>query len=147
MRLLLAASPPEEASMFLNFVFSFFSQSGCETKARSQMEDIEAEDKSHMSGSVSSLPENYSSINRNETHDDCMSKDHQCIHTRERPYSCDHCEKRFIRKGDLMSHQRIHTGERPYSCDLCEKRFIRKSGLMSHQHIHTGVRPYSCDHF
>ncbi|XP_054908620.1 uncharacterized protein LOC129374294 isoform X2 [Poeciliopsis prolifica] len=39
----------------------------------SQMEDVEEDDKSHMSGSVTSLPEIYSTINWNEIHDECQN--------------------------------------------------------------------------
>ena len=45
------------------------------------------------------------------------------IHTNEKPYECDVCEKRFSESGDLKRHMRIHTKEKPYECDVCEKRF------------------------
>ena len=49
------------------------------------------------------------------------------IHTNEKPYECDVCEKRFRHSGALTKHMRIHTNEKPYECDVCEKRF-RRSG-------------------
>ena len=41
------------------------------------------------------------------------------IHTNEKPYECDVCEKRFRESGTLKSHMRIHTNEKPYECDVC----------------------------
>ena len=45
------------------------------------------------------------------------------IHTNEKPFECDVCEKRFRESGNLKVHMRIHTNEKPYECDVCDKSF------------------------
>ena len=51
------------------------------------------------------------------------------IHTNEKPYECDVCEKRFTSICNLKKHMRIHTNEKPYECDVCEKRFTQSGHL------------------
>ena len=67
------------------------------------------------------------------------------IHTNEKPYECDVCEKRFSQSSNLTKHMRIHTNEKPYECDVCEKRFRTSSDLKTHMRIHTNEKPYECD--
>ncbi len=40
---------------------------------------------------------------------------------------CFECEKTFITDGDSKQHERIHTGEKPYKCSHCDKRFSRQT--------------------
>uniref|UniRef100_A0A3Q2PDP4 Zinc finger and SCAN domain-containing protein 12-like n=1 Tax=Fundulus heteroclitus TaxID=8078 RepID=A0A3Q2PDP4_FUNHE len=64
--------------------------------------------------------------------------------SRDRPYICSVCEKRFTNCSHLAAHIRTHTGERPYMCDICRKTFITTSALNRHQTIHTEGKRYIC---
>ena len=39
------------------------------------------------------------------------------------------CEKKFINARCLSRHMTIHTGERPFKCNVCEKDFRLKNDL------------------
>ncbi|CAG9530987.1 unnamed protein product [Cercopithifilaria johnstoni] len=54
------------------------------------------------------------------------------VHTHVRPYKCEQCEKRFVRRNDLRVHSDIHNTECKYVCTTCKQMFQRRIHFQKH---------------
>nr|XP_019561210.2 zinc finger protein 14-like [Aedes albopictus] len=71
---------------------------------------------------------------------------HQMTHTKEKPYQCRHCEKRYYKTSDRTMHEnQVHLGIRPFKCGFCPASFIRNRERRLHERTHTKAKLYNCD--
>jgi len=72
-------------------------------------------------------------------------KSHKVVHTREKPYTCPKCDKKFAYAMSVKIHDRlIHKKERPFTCTECDRHFSTKSNLKAHKVKHVGEKPFVC---
>ena len=60
-------------------------------------------------------------------------KNHMIIHSEDKPFSCNICEKSFRDSGTLVRHKKIHNSVRPFSCEFCTRTFVQGSNFRKHQ--------------
>ena len=73
-------------------------------------------------------------------------QEHMNSHLKRKPYFCNTCDQKFMRKTNLAAHRkRCETQERPFVCEICSKKFKIETDLKQHKSIHENKR-YQCKH-
>lgn len=70
--------------------------------------------------------------------------DHLRIHAASKIFQCDYCDKAFFQAGNFKTHLRTHTGEKPFQCNICQKSYTQSSALKIHVRSHTREKNYIC---
>ena len=68
---------------------------------------------------------------------------HKKKHNDEKTYSCDKCHKALSSSDSLIKHKRIHSYQ--FICDSCKDSFTTMSALIRHQKIHPGMQAHQCE--
>ena len=72
----------------------------------------------------------------------CLNSHIRQVHEKERRFPCEaaDCGKRFFSKMKLEQHAKIHTGQRDFICQFCEKQFIQKTNRDTHEkRVHSTI--------
>nr|XP_023014940.1 zinc finger protein 883-like isoform X2 [Leptinotarsa decemlineata] len=90
-------------------------------------------------------------FNCNDCHKAFFSKfrlnSHMRTHTKETPYECKDCLRKFRQASNLKRHiDIIHKGLKPFKCEVCGKEFSRLVAKNEHTYKHTGQKPYVCSY-
>lgn len=70
---------------------------------------------------------------------------HTVVHTGEKPYECEICEKRFNNKANLSKHKLIHANKRPFVCNICGQTYRQSYDLKRHMTTHSEEKAFRCN--
>lgn len=70
---------------------------------------------------------------------------HAVIHTGDKPFECDTCQKRFNNKANLNKHKLIHANKRPFVCNICGHTYRQSYDLKRHMTTHSEAKDHACE--
>ena len=57
---------------------------------------------------------------------------HQLTHG-DKLFTCGDCGKKFLDNSKLKRHSLVHTGEKPFKCEICNKSYLSAPALIAHK--------------
>ncbi|KAH9514979.1 hypothetical protein Btru_021566 [Bulinus truncatus] len=70
---------------------------------------------------------------------------HMLIHSEEKTFVCDKCDKSFSQKAGLESHKKACYRMEAFLCDLCGQGFNLQGAMNAHRrNVHFGEKRYTC---
>lgn len=69
----------------------------------------------------------------------------KCVHSEDRPFTCDICSKSFKTSSNLNVHIKMHNNQRDHHCTNCPQSFFTSSHLKAHLNIHLNKIKYKCE--
>lgn len=70
---------------------------------------------------------------------------HLDVHSKEKTYSCDICQKKFKFKSGLIIHKAIHNPIPKKTCEVCGKNFYIMAQYRRHYAYHANERKFECE--
>ena len=80
--------------------------------------------------------------------------EHMNLHSGDRPYKCDVCQRRFKQRKSLRAHRCEDAQEEVFQCEVCGRQFINRKALALHRIHHETEngknkepqeKPFLCD--
>ena len=69
------------------------------------------------------------------------------MHTGEKPFACQVCDRKFAHKSTLVRHQATHSYVREFNCSTCpEGRLSKTKSLLSHHMVYHYEPKFACNH-